>query len=148
MIVRVKPNSIVRYIIHHDIVYVYIRHNSTTTSFAFESKSSISINETAVPHRDSINTTSRITSDDKSAMPMKHGTIIYNNVGTSNVGYVHGPKSELYEGSTSGDNIWGEAKSSAALSAFYRFMFDPEEHPPDTEEYMVYAETGCFILFE
>ena len=48
--------------------------------------------------------------------------------GTSgNVGYVHGPKSELYEGSTSGDNIWGEAKSSAALSAFYRFMFDPED---------------------
>ena len=46
---------------------------------------------------------------------------------TGNVGYVHGPKSELYEGSTSGDNIWGEAKSSAALSAFYRFMFDPED---------------------
>lgn len=44
---------------------------------------------------------------------------------SGNVGYVHGPKSELYEGSTSGDNIWGEAKSSAALSAFYRFMFDP-----------------------
>ena len=46
---------------------------------------------------------------------------------SGNVGYVHGPKSELYEGSTSGDNIWGEAKSSAALSAFYRFMFDPED---------------------
>lgn len=46
---------------------------------------------------------------------------------SGNVGYVHGPKSELYEGSTSGDNIWGKAKSSAALSAFYRFMFDPED---------------------
>lgn len=46
---------------------------------------------------------------------------------SGNVGYVHGPKSELYEGSTSGDNIWGEAKSNAALSAFYRFMFDPED---------------------
>lgn len=46
---------------------------------------------------------------------------------SGNVSYVHGPKSELYEGSTSGDNIWGEAKSSAALSAFYRFMFDPED---------------------
>mgnify|MGYP000599420390 FL=1 len=46
---------------------------------------------------------------------------------SGNVGYVHGPKSELYEGSTSGDNILGEAKSSAALSAFYRFMFDPED---------------------
>lgn len=46
---------------------------------------------------------------------------------SGNIGYVHGPKSELYEGSTSGDNIWGEAKSSAALSAFYRFMFDPED---------------------
>ena len=46
---------------------------------------------------------------------------------SGNVGYVHGPKSELYEGSTSGDNSWGEAKSSAALSAFYRFMFDPED---------------------
>ena len=46
---------------------------------------------------------------------------------SGNVGYVHGPKSELYEGPTSGDNIWGEAKSSAALSAFYRFMFDPED---------------------
>lgn len=46
---------------------------------------------------------------------------------SGNVGYVHGLKSELYEGSTSGDNIWGEAKSSAALSAFYRFMFDPED---------------------
>ena len=50
---------------------------------------------------------------------------------SGNVGYVHGPKSELYEGSTSGDNIWGEAKSSAALSAFYRFMFDPEDARPD-----------------
>lgn len=50
---------------------------------------------------------------------------------SGNVGYVHGPKSELYEGSTSGDNIWGEAKSSAALSAFYRFMFDPEDASRD-----------------
>ena len=46
---------------------------------------------------------------------------------SGSVGYAHGPKSELYEGSTSGDNIWGEAKSGAALSAFYRFMFDPED---------------------
>ena len=46
---------------------------------------------------------------------------------SGSVGYAHGPKSELYEGSTSGDNIWGEAKSGAALSAFYCFMFDPED---------------------
>lgn len=46
---------------------------------------------------------------------------------SGSVGYAHGPKSELYEGKTSGSNVWGEAKSGAALSAFYRFMFDPED---------------------
>lgn len=46
---------------------------------------------------------------------------------SGNIGYIHGPKSELYEGSTQGTNIWGEAKGSAGLSAFYRFMFDEED---------------------
>lgn len=46
---------------------------------------------------------------------------------SGNIGYIHGPKSDLYEGTTSGTNKWGEAKGSAGLSAFYRFMFDPED---------------------
>lgn len=46
---------------------------------------------------------------------------------TSSVGYIHGPKSELNSGTTSGKNIWGEASSSAALNAFYRFLFDEKD---------------------
>ena len=40
------------------------------------------------------------------------------------VGYIHGPKGENYEGSTSGNNIWGKSDGSARLSAFYRYSFD------------------------
>lgn len=43
---------------------------------------------------------------------------------TGSVGYSHGPSCDLYEGSTTGLNTWGEAKGNARLNAFYRFTFD------------------------
>ena len=50
---------------------------------------------------------------------------------TGNTGYIHGPKSDSYEGQTTGKNVWGESKGSAALSAFYRFMFDENDKRRD-----------------
>lgn len=46
---------------------------------------------------------------------------------TGNIGYIHGPKGEIYEGYSSGNNIWGESSGSARLSAFYRYSFDEED---------------------
>lgn len=43
---------------------------------------------------------------------------------TGNIGYIHGPSSDLYEGNTSGSNIWGECKGNARLNALYRFLFE------------------------
>lgn len=42
---------------------------------------------------------------------------------TGNIGYIHGPSSSLFEGNTTGKNIWGEAKGNARLNALYRFLF-------------------------
>lgn len=44
---------------------------------------------------------------------------------TGAVGYIHGPRCDLYEGSTV--HAWGSSSSSARLSAFYRFSFDPKD---------------------
>jgi len=44
---------------------------------------------------------------------------------TGNIGYIHGPKMDLYEGET--PHPYGEAKSSAKLNALYRFMFDEDD---------------------
>ena len=46
---------------------------------------------------------------------------------TGNIGYIHGPSSDLYEGNTSGTNIWGECKGNARLSALYRYFFDADD---------------------
>lgn len=46
---------------------------------------------------------------------------------SGSIGYIQGPSSDLYEGSTSGANIWGESKGSARLNALYRFLFDEED---------------------
>ncbi|MBQ8673330.1 MAG: RagB/SusD family nutrient uptake outer membrane protein [Bacteroides sp.] len=46
---------------------------------------------------------------------------------TGSIGYIQGPSSDLYEGSTSGKNVWGEAKGNARLNALYRFMFDADD---------------------
>lgn len=46
---------------------------------------------------------------------------------SGSVGYIHGPKSELTEGTTSQTNIWGEAKGDARLNAFYRFSFAEDD---------------------
>lgn len=48
---------------------------------------------------------------------------------TGNIGYIHGPKMELYEGQT--PHPYGEAKSSARLNALYRFMFDEDDERRD-----------------
>jgi hypothetical protein len=43
---------------------------------------------------------------------------------SGNIGYSQGPTSNLYEGNTSGTNIWGGAGGGARLNALYRFLFD------------------------
>lgn len=44
-----------------------------------------------------------------------------------NVGYSQGPTGNVYEGTSTGTNIWGKSSGSARLSAFYRFTFDKED---------------------
>lgn len=46
---------------------------------------------------------------------------------SGSIGYIQGPSSDLYEGNTSGTNIWGESKGSARLNALYRFLFDEDD---------------------
>jgi hypothetical protein len=46
---------------------------------------------------------------------------------TGSVGYSQGPTVEIYEGATSGINVWGESKGSARLDAFYRYQFDASD---------------------
>lgn len=41
------------------------------------------------------------------------------------VGYLHGPKGELYEGKAT--HNWGESNGGARLNAFYRFSFDEKD---------------------
>lgn len=48
---------------------------------------------------------------------------------TGNVGYVHGPKAENYEGAT--NHAWGKSDGGARLSAFYRYSFDEEDSRRD-----------------
>lgn len=43
---------------------------------------------------------------------------------SGSIGYIQGPRGNLYEGSTSGLNIWGGASASAQVSTFYRYSFD------------------------
>ncbi len=43
---------------------------------------------------------------------------------SGNIGYNQGPSCSLYEGSTTGANIWGASSGNARLNAFYRFTFD------------------------
>lgn len=46
---------------------------------------------------------------------------------TGSIGYIQGPSSDLYEGNTSGTNLWGECKGNARLNALYRFLFDEDD---------------------
>lgn len=43
---------------------------------------------------------------------------------SGNIGYSQGPNCSLYEGTTTGSNIWGASGGNARLNAFYRFTFD------------------------
>ena len=43
---------------------------------------------------------------------------------TGSVGYLQGPNGGVYEGVSTGANIWGASNGGACLSAFYRFFFD------------------------
>lgn len=43
---------------------------------------------------------------------------------SGNIGYNQGPNCSLYEGTTTGANIWGASSGNARLNAFYRFTFD------------------------
>ncbi len=59
---------------------------------------------------------------------------------TGRVGYIHGPKGENYEGSTTGINIWGKSDGGARLSAFYRYSFDEEDLRRDFTSGMWYYQ--------
>ncbi|MDE5693774.1 MAG: RagB/SusD family nutrient uptake outer membrane protein [Duncaniella sp.] len=48
---------------------------------------------------------------------------------TGNIGYIHGPKMDQYEGIT--PHPYGKASSGARLNAFYRFMFDEDDERRD-----------------
>lgn len=48
---------------------------------------------------------------------------------TGNIGYIHGPKMDQYEGET--PHPYGKASSGAKLNAFYRFMFDEDDSRRD-----------------
>ncbi|MDE6394687.1 MAG: RagB/SusD family nutrient uptake outer membrane protein [Duncaniella sp.] len=48
---------------------------------------------------------------------------------TGNIGYIHGPKMDQYEGIT--PHPYGKASSGARVSAFYRFMFDEDDQRRD-----------------
>ena len=48
---------------------------------------------------------------------------------TGNIGYIHGPKMDQYEGET--PHPYGKASSAAKLNAFYRFMFDKDDQRRD-----------------
>ncbi|MDE6685218.1 MAG: RagB/SusD family nutrient uptake outer membrane protein [Duncaniella sp.] len=48
---------------------------------------------------------------------------------TGNIGYIHGPKMDQYEGIT--PHPYGKASSGARLNAFYRFMFDEDDSRRD-----------------
>lgn len=60
---------------------------------------------------------------------------------TGNIGYIHGPKMDQYEGVT--PHPYGKASGAAKLNAFYRFMFDPEDQRRDfVNQLMNYTATG------
>jgi len=44
---------------------------------------------------------------------------------TGNIGYIHGPKMDQYEGET--PHPYGKASAAAKLNSFYRFMFDEDD---------------------
>jgi len=48
---------------------------------------------------------------------------------TGNIGYIHGPKMDQYEGQT--PHPYGKASASAKLNSFYRFMFDEDDERRD-----------------
>ena len=48
---------------------------------------------------------------------------------TGNIGYIHGPKMEQYEGET--PHPYGKANPGVKLNAFYRFMFDEDDQRRD-----------------
>ena len=50
--------------------------------------------------------------------------IPFTKITSGSIGYQQGPSSALYEGYTSGKNVWGETKGGARLEAFYRYSFD------------------------
>lgn len=48
---------------------------------------------------------------------------------TGNIGYIHGPKMDQYEGET--PHPYGKASSAAKLNSFYRFAFDSDDSRRD-----------------
>lgn len=46
---------------------------------------------------------------------------------SGNIGYNQGPTGNVYEGESTGINIWGASSGNAHLNAFYRFTFDPSD---------------------
>ena len=50
---------------------------------------------------------------------------------SGNVGYSQGPTGNVYEGTSTGINIWGKSGGSSRLSAFFRFTFDRDDQRRD-----------------
>ena len=60
---------------------------------------------------------------------------------TGNIGYIHGPRMDQYEGIT--PHPYGKASGGAKLNAFYRFMFDEEDERRDyINQLMTYSTDG------
>ena len=50
---------------------------------------------------------------------------------SGNVGYAQGPTGNVYEGTSTGINVWGKSGGSSRLSAFFRFTFDKSDQRRD-----------------
>ncbi len=61
------------------------------------------------------------------------------------IGYIHGPKCELSDGSDT-DHAWGEAKGSVGLNAFYRFTFNEQDVRRNVAGYWSYSFNGTPVL--
>ncbi|MBD5270686.1 MAG: RagB/SusD family nutrient uptake outer membrane protein [Bacteroides sp.] len=57
---------------------------------------------------------------------------------TGNIGYIHGPKMDQYQGAT--PHPYGKSSGGAKLSAFYRFQYDEEDERRDfVNQLMTYS---------
>ncbi len=56
------------------------------------------------------------------------------------IGYYHGPKGNMWNSATTGNNVWGGSSGNARVSAFYRYMFHEKDKRRDYLNGMWYYE--------